>query len=229
MSPKERGILIGVLAACAASGAWLQSANPVHMELVCQEDGFVEYAQAFLYFFAGATFAYVGSHKPFRNVWYWGYALLFLAIAGEEVSWGQRIFDLATPAALDAINVQHETTIHNIGKVQHHLRLVALLVSLGISWAIPLTDRFVPALRRVYRLLDMPVFPLWVSPLSAIGAAFMIVPRLRGAILFNLDEMGELYFALAFFGFGLSAYRKASAALEREEAREGAVAQPLPA
>ena len=32
----------------------------------------------------------------------------------EEISWGQRLFDWSTPQALDTINEQGETTIHNI-------------------------------------------------------------------------------------------------------------------
>ena len=52
--------------------------------------------------------------------------------------------------------------------------------------------------------------------MPVLGSAFMIVPRLFGKVIFNFDEMGELYFALAFFGFGLSAYREARVAIDPE-------------
>jgi len=42
------------------------------------------------------------------------YALLFFFGAGEEVSWGQRIFGWETSEAMKEINRQDETTIHNI-------------------------------------------------------------------------------------------------------------------
>ena len=38
-------------------------------------------------------------------------------IAGEEISWGQRILGLATPGDLADINQQGETNVHNIGDV----------------------------------------------------------------------------------------------------------------
>lgn len=51
-------------------------------------------------------------------------AYLQLALAGffvlgalEEISWGQRLFDWGTPVALEAVNLQGETTIHNVGNV----------------------------------------------------------------------------------------------------------------
>jgi hypothetical protein len=35
----------------------------------------------------------------------------------EEISWGQRLFNWGTPQALDAINQQGETTIHNVERL----------------------------------------------------------------------------------------------------------------
>ena len=110
LNAKERRIVIGVLASFAAFAAWLNGFNPTHMSFVCQEDGFVEYSQAFLYLFAGALFAYVGAHKGFRNIWYWGYAFLFLLVCGEEVSWGQRIFNEVTPPGFAAVRRPPSTT-----------------------------------------------------------------------------------------------------------------------
>jgi len=42
-------------------------------------------------------------------------AAIFLIGAMEEISWGQRLFDWDTPQALQAVNQQGETTIHNLG------------------------------------------------------------------------------------------------------------------
>jgi hypothetical protein len=214
MTQTERRVVVILLAAFAVFAAWLNGYNPKHMDFVCQEDGFVEYSQAFLYLFAGALFAYLGTRKGHRNIFYWGYALLFLAVAGEEVSWAQRIFDVTTPVAMARINVQGETTLHNINGIHQHIRMVGFLICLTICYAIPLTDRFVPALRDLYRKIDMPIFPLWLSPIPAMAFAFMIVPRVKGHIDFNLDEMGELYLALPFFWFALSAYRATVPAVE---------------
>jgi hypothetical protein len=221
---RERRIVIGVLAGFAVFAAWLRFYNPAHMAFFCQEDGFVEYSQAFLYLGAAGIFAFIATRKGFRNVWYLGYALLFFALFGEEVSWGQRIFNLLTPAELDAINVQHETNLHNIEGLHRHVRMIGFFICLTICYAIPLTDRYLAGLQRLYRVLKMPIFPMWTAALPTIGFAFMIVPRLFGIIDFDFDEMGELYLALGFFGFALSAYLRAGAVFGRERAPMSAAA-----
>jgi hypothetical protein len=48
-------------------------------------------------------------------------------IAGEEISWGQRILGLETPETLDEINRQGEINIHNIYPVEITLRIVQIL------------------------------------------------------------------------------------------------------
>jgi hypothetical protein len=58
--------------------------------------------------------------------------LLFGAL--EEISWGQRVFDWSTPEGFAAVNVQGETTLHNIAEVdriENTLFLIAALVGIG--------------------------------------------------------------------------------------------------
>lgn len=45
---------------------------------------------------------------------YLALALFFFFIAGEEISWGQRIFNIATPESLAEANAQQETNLHNL-------------------------------------------------------------------------------------------------------------------
>ena len=42
--------------------------------------------------------------------------IVFFWAAGEEISWGQRIFSLKTPEMLSKMNYQNELNIHNINK-----------------------------------------------------------------------------------------------------------------
>jgi hypothetical protein len=77
--------------------------------------------------------------------------LFFFVCAGEEISWGQRIFGFGTPHEIKAVNEQHEFNLHNL-KLQHvsPLGLVSLFMKVfGI--AAPLLawnrwPRYVPAL-----------------------------------------------------------------------------------
>ncbi len=43
-----------------------------------------------------------------------GAGILFLFAFGEEISWGQRLFNIKTPEALNALNRQGEINIHNL-------------------------------------------------------------------------------------------------------------------
>ena len=45
---------------------------------------------------------------------YLALGLFFFFIAGEEVSWGQRIFNIATPESIAEVNAQQETNLHNL-------------------------------------------------------------------------------------------------------------------
>ena len=66
-----------------------------------------------------------------------GFALLYLCAAaglfltaGEEISWGQRLFSWQTPQLMAEINRQQETTLHNIVGVEQVFNLGKLAVGL---------------------------------------------------------------------------------------------------
>lgn len=176
---------------------------------LCQEDGVIEWGQALMNLGAAVLFGYVGTRRGFRNIWYWGYALLFFLLFGEEISWGQRIFGLVTPPSLNQVNVQGETNFHNVDGIHQHIRMLGLLVCLAICYLIPLADRYVPRLNALIQRLRMPVFPLWAGWIVAMSIVLMAVPRLVSTEIFDIDEVGELYLYSAFFIFGLSAYQQA--------------------
>ena len=49
-----------------------------------------------------------------KQLVYLGLAFVFFFGAGEEISWGQRIFNIKTPEAMEKINAQDEITVHNM-------------------------------------------------------------------------------------------------------------------
>jgi hypothetical protein len=87
-----------------------------------KEDGVIEYTQALL-FLAGAIFwiyslsivLKLNKTKKRMAIFYVLFLGLFLFFFFEEISWGQRIFGFSTPESLKDVNMQDETTIHNIG------------------------------------------------------------------------------------------------------------------
>ncbi|MCC7119434.1 MAG: hypothetical protein IT310_12990 [Anaerolineales bacterium] len=88
------------------------------------EDGYFENLGALSLFIAAGlmfyAFYYVMQRRKTTKIFWvkqWAYlalALLFFFGAGEEISWGQRIFGIATPESLAEINEQDEINIHNI-------------------------------------------------------------------------------------------------------------------
>lgn len=63
--------------------------------------------------------------------WFFGiFAIAMLFCAGEELSWGQRIFDLETPEELRIPGVQDEIVFHNIGGKLGIFNVALLLVEI---------------------------------------------------------------------------------------------------
>ncbi len=63
--------------------------------------------------------------------------LLFLA-TGDEVSWGQRMLNIATPASVAMLNDQKEITIHNLRYFSGYVGLSYMIIGLygGLMWII---------------------------------------------------------------------------------------------
>ena len=183
-------------------GFLLHWTNRPVLERLCEESGLVESFTALLYFLAAGAFVYANWKRRFRNVWLWGYALLFFMIAGEEISWGQSVLGFAAPQALAEINVQGETNLHNIEGIHGMIRALGLVIVLGICYAVPLSDRFLPPFLKLYVRLRHPVFPLWATGIVTVAILMMVLPRLcMGTEVFELDELGEFFLAVAFLIF----------------------------
>src|SRR3954469_24381380 len=86
------------------------------------EDGVVEDAEA-LFFLRGAIlFALAGFRGTARKLWAIPLAVLSFLVAGEEISWGQRIFHIKEPSGLAHVNEQGELNLHNIEGLNEHIR-----------------------------------------------------------------------------------------------------------
>ena len=90
-----------------------------HVRFIAGEDRATEWLT--FTFFLGAALAGVGivrkhSARMDRRVLciLLGLAVFYLVCAGEELSWGQRVFGFATPEAIVERNQQQEFNIHNL-------------------------------------------------------------------------------------------------------------------
>ena len=94
----------------------LLAADPGTFHALSREDYWVESLTAVWFLLAGLLLFVTGlAERSFlrRCVYVLGGMAMVFA-AGEEISWGQRIFGFATPDFLMRLNEQQELTVHNI-------------------------------------------------------------------------------------------------------------------
>ena len=89
--------------------------DAARLDELTREDGLIENLSAlfWLFGFAGSLVYLAGGNRRHRPVMIIFCALSFLCL-GEEISWGQRIFDLATPGILTQYSAQKELSLHNL-------------------------------------------------------------------------------------------------------------------
>ncbi|MEZ4940047.1 MAG: hypothetical protein R3D58_04215 [Saprospiraceae bacterium] len=80
------------------------------------EDGLLENATALFAFSSGIIFLYLVRYfnKPVQKFYLYAFGAATILFAGEEISWGQRIFGWETPAYLMEKNIQQESNLHNL-------------------------------------------------------------------------------------------------------------------
>lgn len=164
-----------------------------------REDGPIENIGAGMFLLASCLFlaAYLnssgsgnrlGRFATVRNLFYLLLALLFLVCAGEEISWGQRIFDWETPQILDELNAQGETNLHNI-QIFHYANpdgsrksFAGMLLNMNrlfsIFWLsfcviIPLINRYSARVRQFFCRIGLPITPIWIGALFLSHAVFV--------------------------------------------------------
>lgn len=187
---------------------WAET-DPRSLVRACLEDGPIEYISALLFGLTSLGFVIFMGRSRFlrRRTEWWRYvfvicwALLMFVFMGEEVSWGQRIFDYETPASVRDSNVQGEFNIHNYQYVEHQkYRLLSIMM-----WV---TGFLLPVValagrgRRLFQKLAFPVLPIGYMLLFVGGWIF-------GKYYYNIlmydasSEVREILMAIGLFCFAL--------------------------
>lgn len=126
-------------------------------------------------------------------------ALLFFFAAGEEISWGQRIFNFKTTGFFESNNLQHETNLHNlvIGGVKINKLVFSqlLMVMLIIYFVfLPFLSRRLNFFGHLVRFFDLPVPRLQhVIALAVSIGLISFFPYLRSG------ELNEFAFSVIMF------------------------------
>ena len=164
------------------------------------EDGFFEYLGAFAMLVAAIAFlvAFIRSSSAAnRQSWallprlcLLGLAALFILAAGEEVSWGQRLFGFQTFEAVKTINRQEEFNLHNINLIDQFTQGPFFLFTLFwfvLTIAVPAVALFPPA-RRVLKKLVL-ILPLGLGFLGLTNYALSKTAEALGPEVFGLPRL----------------------------------------
>ena len=195
-------------------GIYFAHFNPLYFdEVYTKEDGFVEYGTALLLLCSSILLLYrfFKLSKKKKLPWKIGIlamALVFFFGAGEEISWGQRIFNVQSSEYFIEHNAQGETNLHNLvvdGKKVNKI-VFSQLLTIGLVFYLlifPFIYRKVQGFKKLVDNFAVPVVK-WHQTI-----AFLIATGVLVFISSNRKwEIYELAFAVIFFLIFLNPFNK---------------------
>jgi hypothetical protein len=125
-----------VLAAACALALATYHSDPSLLYRATREDGVVEWTTVAVLVTLAVLVARRLLPPPealprFHRIVAWCLVLLALAAAGEEISWGQRLFGFETPETMKSINLQRETNLHNLMPGELFNGLIVFALGIG--------------------------------------------------------------------------------------------------
>lgn len=145
-----------------------------------REDGIVEYGTAILLFVGALGLIGLARRvEGLKMALLLVYALAFIFAAGEEISWGQRIFGIESSEFFLENNRQGETNLHNLVVGEVHLASaifgnVLTPILLMYLVVLPLLHGALGWVRRLSDTFAVPVPPLYISGLAVLWTIFVL-------------------------------------------------------
>ncbi len=169
---------LAVLAAGLAPSAFIR---------VTDEDGPIEWLQVIILLATAGFFGLAAIRLWHRGARLVPVALLIavvgaIGVAGEEISWGQRLFGFATPAELEGINYQGEANLHNIVALDTLVKFTHIGAGL-YGTVLPI----LALSRRAPRALRS---SLLVPPVSLVSFFLVVLLHWMGRIVVDPDRAG---------------------------------------
>lgn len=193
-------------------GIYFSNTDVTYFETVyAREDGFIEYGTAALLLCISVL-----SFSRLVNLWnstplLWkigtlGFALIFIFGAGEEVSWGQRIFNWESSDYFIQNNAQQETNLHNMvvgeTKINKLVFSKILVIILAIYLVVlPILYRKVTAIKNLTNSFAVPVVQ-WTQTIAFIVFTVLLAFMPSG----KNPEIHELALGVIFFLIFINPY-----------------------
>lgn len=188
----EYAILIFVLSVVTIGIISFQIDPNWFVDVYVVEDGLIENLTVVALLTASFTaLIYRSKYAEGKSKWFKG-IMIFVALAtffvvGEEISWGQRTFDVESPEFFQAHNAQQETNIHNMvvgGKKVNKIVFSQMLYgSVGLYlFLFPYLYSRKEAVRKWVDLHGVPV-PQWYQSLSCLilFVSILLIPHGKNA------------------------------------------------
>ena len=167
---------------------------------IIKEDSIVEWLTfAFLIVAGFLSFIIASGIRKSHHYFHWFFILFFgfnLLAGLEEISWGQRVFDVETTGVFHEYSDQNEMNLHNTFQGLFHIKTkhIALLVLLIYGSLLPGIMR-----NRNPQYGKMPLRQFIIPPMFLRGgftiAAILMLDFQTG----HEEEIGEFFFSICFF------------------------------
>jgi hypothetical protein len=237
-------VVLPFVSICAMYSIFLFDVQAV--QRLTREDGVVETIGAVMFLLSSIVFGFayflrlpcsrehhmdqMGLAK--KNIFYLLLSLFFLLAFLEEISWGQRMFEVETPRAIAKINRQGEINIHNLqwfhgldssGRAKPSTRRFLCGDRIfSYFWflycvCIPLLDKYNQRARGVFDRIRLPMVPLHYAllfPVNYIAQKLMTAsyPSCGRGAVETKEAVFAILFACVAFGQVYRLSRKTSAA-----------------
>lgn len=177
-----------------------------YYNLAIIEDGVVEDLQFF--FYLAASIYFFRLRKRSKIFILFSIGLFF--IAGEEISWGQRLLGIATPEKIKELNYQGEINLHNLKSIQKNLlHLVYMLIGLYGAF-LQIILRKLTNTKNKLLVFTPPLFTFFCF-FAVFGSYFLFeflqfylgMSSSVYSTIFLSQEIGELYLSLGFLAYAI--------------------------
>ena len=181
------------------------------------EDSVIEYAQAFFYFISSmlsffVSIKFLKNKLALHGVLYGILAIGLLFICLEEISWGQRLFNLKIFVYFEQHNLQHEITFHNLDIMKPILFYIVMLVGFYGAFAWLFVRLFVPRAKTKCVHIVNYLVPDWFISSYFFFVFFIFTllhfmhPHQYGFLSWRDEEIAELLCSLGFLSFVVTNY-----------------------
>jgi len=179
------------------------------------EDGLAENLTAVFFFITGLILLFK-SFREMKNgmkfkkeILFLLLGLFFIYVAGEEISWGQRIFNIPTSDFLMKYNAQQELNSHNLFFFHTSLFSPNTLADVFVFFmgiAIPVSCLFMNRFRNYLEKFNFPILQISFLPIFLMGLIYgSVMNQVTHGHPFAPHEIKEFIYSIGFLLYSISA------------------------